>query len=167
MSKDSDPPGMPSDEMDDYLQMYLDETGEQLEGLVEKLLALEQNPADMVHLNEVFRLVHTIKGSSALMGFDSVTQLTHRLENHFDRIRSGKQSLDRTLMDLSLRCIDFLRDCNCRLRERQPLDTAPELVEALSGLFAIPAVAASIAPLRSVEPVRVRRRPRPRGPFAF
>ena len=78
--------------MGDYLQMYIDETGEQLDGLVEKLLALEQDAADTLHLNEAFRLIHTIKGSSALMGFDSVTELTHLLENHFERIRSGRRS---------------------------------------------------------------------------
>ena len=160
VSNQSDSPGgMSPDEMADYLQMYLDETGEQLEGLVEKLLALEQNPADTVHLNDAFRLVHTIKGSAALMGFDSVTDVTHRLESHFDRIRSGQQSLDRTLMDLSLRCVDFLRECNRRLREQQPLGSAPELVASLSGLFAAPTVPEGDAP---AEP-RTGKNPSPHG----
>lgn len=135
----SDPTEMPSDEMADYLQMYLDETGEQLEGLVEKLLALEQNPADVAHLNEAFRLVHTLKGSAALMGYDTIADITHRLENHFERVRSGQQRLDRALMDLSLRCVDFWRECNRRLRAAEPLADAPELIAALSGLHALAA----------------------------
>lgn len=145
--------------MDDYLQMYLDETGEQLEGLVEKLLALEENPTDAVHLNEAFRLVHTIKGSSALMGFDSVTEVTHRLENHFERIRSGLQTLDRSLMDLSLRCVDFLRECNRRLRAGQALGAAPELLAALSGIHAIPQPQAVAPPAPA--PVSVKAAPPP------
>lgn len=124
---------MPADEMAEYLQMYLDETGEHLEGLVEKLLALEENPADAVHLNEAFRLVHTIKGSSALMGYDNITELTHHLESQFERVRSGMQALDRALMDLSLKCVDYLRECNRRLRAGQPLPAAPDLLNALSG----------------------------------
>ena len=129
---------VPTGEMADYLQMYLDETGEQLEALVEKLLALEKNPADAANVNDAFRLVHTIKGSSALMGFESVTEVTHQLENHFERVRSGSRSLDRGLMDLSLRCVDFLRECNRRMREGEALGRAPELLEALRAVGAAP-----------------------------
>lgn len=118
--------------MAEYLQMYLDETSEQLDALVETLLALEVNPTDADQLNEAFRLVHSIKGSSALMGLDSVTVLTHQLENHFERLRSGLQRLDRSMMDLILRCIDFLRECNRRMRAGQELGSAPELLEQLN-----------------------------------
>ena len=92
--------GLPSDEMATYLQMYLDETAEQLDALVETLLALEGNPTHKGQHNEAFRLIHSIKGSSAMMGLDSITVLTHHLENHFERIRSGLQLLDRPMMDL-------------------------------------------------------------------
>lgn len=121
-----------------YLQMYLDETSEQLDALVETLLALEGNPTHAGQLNEAFRLIHSIKGSSAMMGLDSITVLTHHLENHFERIRSGLQSLDRPMMDLVLRCIDFLKECNSRLRSGQALASAPELLEELGRHVAVP-----------------------------
>ncbi|MFN7804729.1 MAG: Hpt domain-containing protein, partial [Planctomycetaceae bacterium] len=123
--------GLPSEEMAAYLQMFLDETSEQLDALVEVLLSLEENPRHTGQLNEAFRLIHSIKGSSAMMGLDSITVLTHHLENHFERLRSGLQVLDRHMMDLVLRCIDFLRDCNQRLRGGQALASAPELLEEL------------------------------------
>jgi two-component system chemotaxis sensor kinase CheA len=123
--------GLPSEEMAAYLQMYLDETSEQLDALVEVLLSLEENPQHAGQLNEAFRLIHSIKGSSAMMGLDSITVLTHHLENHFERLRSGLQILDRPMMDLVLRCIDFLRECNQRLRSGQALASAPELLEEL------------------------------------
>lgn len=113
--------GLPSEEMATYVQMYLDETSEQLDALVETLLALEGNPTHQGQLNEAFRLIHSIKGSSAMMGLDSITVLTHHLENHFERLRSGLQTLDQSMMDLVLRCIDFLRECNRRLRGGQAL----------------------------------------------
>jgi two-component system chemotaxis sensor kinase CheA len=50
--------GMPSGEMAQYLQMYLDETAEQLDALVESLLVLEGRPTDADQLNEAFRLIH-------------------------------------------------------------------------------------------------------------
>lgn len=126
--------GMPSNEMAQYLQMYLDETAEQLDALVESLLILESSPADAEQLNEAFRLIHSIKGSSAMMGLDGVTVLTHHLENHFERLRSGLRELDQSAMGLILRCIDFLRECNGRLRGGEALSSAPELLEELNAL---------------------------------
>ena len=75
--------GMPADEMAEYVQMFVDETSEQLDDLVEALLVLETKPDSPSHLNESFRLIHSIKGAAAMMGLDSITLLTHHLENQF------------------------------------------------------------------------------------
>lgn len=124
--------GLPSDEMAQYLQMFVDETSEQLDELVEVLLVLETNPGSPNHLNESFRLIHSIKGAAAMMGLDSIALLTHHLENHFDRLRSGLRSLDRSMMNLILQCVDFLRDAVGKLRDGKPLFSSPELIEQLS-----------------------------------
>lgn len=124
--------GLPSDEMAQYLQMFVDETSEQLDELVEVLLVLETNPGSPSHLNESFRLIHSIKGAAAMMGLDSIALLTHHLENHFDRLRSGLRSLDRSMMNLILQCVDFLRDAVGKLRDGKPLFSSPELIEQLS-----------------------------------
>jgi two-component system chemotaxis sensor kinase CheA len=153
MSGDLDfSPGGPSEEMAGYLQLYLDETSEQLEALTESLLVLEQSPTDSGQLNEAFRLVHSIKGSSAMMGLDSVTVLTHQLENHFERLRSGLQPLDQETMGLILRCIDFLKSCNELLRAGKTLATAPELLEELGRLGSGPSSAPTASPRRAVAP---------------
>ena len=124
--------GMPSDEMAQYVQMFVDETTEQLDELVEVLLVLENQPDSSSHLNESFRLIHSIKGAAAMMGLDSITLLTHHLENHFERFRSGIEVLDTSLMNLILKCVDFLRNAVETLREGRPLVSAPELIEQLS-----------------------------------
>jgi len=139
--------GISAEEMASYMQLYLDETSEQLDSLVETLLVLEQEPASGDHLNEAFRLIHSVKGSSAMMGFESITALTHHLENHFERLRSGIRTLDVETMGLILRCIDFLRGCHERLRAGQPLAGAPELLEELGRLSTAPEAAE--APLRA------------------
>ena len=124
--------GLPSEEMAQYLQMFVDETSEQLDELVEVLLVLETNSGSPSHLNESFRLIHSIKGAAAMMGLDSIALLTHHLENHFDRLRSGLRSLDRSMMNLILQCVDFLRDAVGKLRDGKPLFSSPELIEQLS-----------------------------------
>jgi two-component system chemotaxis sensor kinase CheA len=124
--------GMPSDEMAEYVQMFVDETSEQLDDLVEVLLVLETKPDSPTHLNESFRLIHSIKGAAAMMGLDSITLLTHHLENHFEHLRSGIKTLDRSMMNLILKCVDFLRNAVDMLREGRPLASAPDLIEQLS-----------------------------------
>lgn len=127
---------MPSDEMAEYIQMFVDETSEQLDDLVEVLLVLENEPESTEQLTESFRLVHSIKGASAMMGLDSITLLTHHLENHFEHLRSGARKLDKTLMNLILKCVDFLRNAVEMVREGRPLVSNPELIEQLAGFDA-------------------------------
>lgn len=130
--------------MAEYVQMFVDETSEQLDDLVEVLLVLETKPDSPTHLNESFRLIHSIKGAAAMMGLDSITLLTHHLENHFEHLRSGIKTLDRSMMNLILKCVDFLRNAVDMLREGRPLASAPELIEQLSQFAEIP-LARSVA----------------------
>ena len=97
---------------------YLDETDEQIAGLGDALLKLEASPADDAALREAFRLIHTIKGSSMVLGFEPVKDLTHHLEAYFEALRSGKRSLDRASLDLCFKCLDALRDYHKDLRAK-------------------------------------------------
>ena len=129
MNNQSFPDDLPADEMGDYLRLYLDETNEQLDSLVEIFLQLENKPPTPDDLNEAFRLIHSIKGSSALLGLDRITSLTHHLETHFERLRSGKQELNTPTIDIVLRCIDFLRESNQHLQDGEPIETAGDLLD--------------------------------------
>ena len=131
---DSFPSDLPADEMSDYVRLYLDETNEQLDSLVEIFLELENQPPTPEELNEAFRLIHSIKGSSALLGLDRITSLTHHLETHFERLRSGKQELNTPTIDIVLRCIDFLRESNQHLQDGEPLSTAGDLLDQVKSL---------------------------------
>jgi two-component system chemotaxis sensor kinase CheA len=138
------PSDIPADEMADYLRLYLEETGDQLDQLVQVLLALEVDPAAGGRLNEAFRLVHSIKGSAAMMGFDRVTTLAHHLETHFERLRSGSRRFDEATADVALRFIDHLRACNSRLRDGGQQPAVGELLDAIKSLDAPPADATAV-----------------------
>jgi two-component system chemotaxis sensor kinase CheA len=151
----SDAPSFPSDlspdEMADYLRLYLDETEELLDALVQTMLALEADPANMAGLDEAFRLIHSIKGSAALLGLDRVTSLTHHLESHFEQLRSRRRVLDTATMDIVLRSIDFLRECNRRLRQGQAIAAAGPLLDEVKALdlpSGLPTAPAGAMPLR-------------------
>src|SRR3712207_2561327 len=98
------------------LPTYLDEVDEQIAALNATLLRLEQATDDEKALRDAFRLVHTVKGSSTMMGFAQVKDLTHHLETFFDQLRSHKRALDRPFLDLCFRSLDALRDYHRDLR---------------------------------------------------
>ena len=110
---------LPADEMEDFLRLYVDEAGEQLDGVVRAILALKANSSDVRQYDEAFRLLHSIKGSSALLGLGHITTLTDQLEIHFVRLRSSKDSLDATVTAV-LGCVDSVRECNQRVRRGEP-----------------------------------------------
>ncbi len=124
------------DEMAEFLQIYLDETGEQLDDLVDTMLALEANPQELEDLNEAFRLIHSIKGSAGMMGLSDVTALTHQLESRFEKYRSGKDQLDEATMNVVLRSIDYLRGCNESIRNGERTASPADLLDELARIEA-------------------------------
>ena len=103
-------------DLSELLPFYLDETDEHIAALNDALLRLEQDPVDERALAEAFRMFHSIKGASVVMGFEPVNRLTHNLESLFDQFRSMKRTLDRPVLDLTFRCLDELRDYHRELR---------------------------------------------------
>ena len=120
------------EEWETYLQVFLDESDEDLESLAQALLRLEDDPHDAESLNEAFRLLHTHKSSAGLMGFEGISELAHALENRFDQFRSGTARLDRARITVLLACVDFLRNFNTRLRAgEQPDQDASHVLRQL------------------------------------
>ncbi len=78
--------------MEAMLDMYFFETNSLLEQLDEILLRTEQaNAFDSEDIKEIFRIMHTIKGSSAMMGFDNLSVLAHKAEDMFFVIRENPE----------------------------------------------------------------------------
>ena len=100
----------------ELLPFYLDETDEHIAALNDSLLCLEQDPTDIKALQEAFRMFHSIKGASVVMGFQPVNQLTHHLESLFEELRRRSENLTVAILDLTFRCLDELRDYHRDLR---------------------------------------------------
>jgi two-component system chemotaxis sensor kinase CheA len=94
-----------------YSETFRDEAQELLTELESALIELEEEPKCGEAIDRVFRVLHTLKGSGAMAGFDHTAALAHELENLFDLIRSGRLEVSRELINLSLMARDLLRDC--------------------------------------------------------
>ncbi len=71
-------------------------------------MKLENNPADLDCINEIFRCVHTLKGMSATMGYEKLTQLSHRMEDLLDEARTQRKKIDSRIIDVLFSCVDNL-----------------------------------------------------------
>ncbi|AEM79557.1 Hpt domain-containing protein [Thermoanaerobacter wiegelii] len=94
----------------DYIDAYVEETEEQLSRLEQLFLEIEKNSNQIEILNEIFRIIHTIKGSSATMGFSVVADFCHKLESLFDKLRKGELGVDDYLIDILFKSFDTLKD---------------------------------------------------------
>ena len=94
--------------MEQAIATYLDEAKELLNELETSLLDLEETPEDMDLIARVFRAMHTIKGSGAMFGFDEIASFTHEVETVFDMVRTGKMTVTRRLLDLTLKSRDHI-----------------------------------------------------------
>lgn len=92
----------------DYLDVFIDESREHLDVLYQQLLELENHPTDMSIIEEIFRAAHTLKGMAATMGYESLANLTHKLENIFDGIRDEKIQVSTETMDVLFESVDDL-----------------------------------------------------------
>ncbi len=113
----------------EILDMYIYETGTLLEQL--ETIVLEAEKVDTFsqeNVNEIFRIMHTIKGSSAMMEFDTLATVAHRIEDMFFIIREGTMSVvsedDRpALFDVVFQSIDFFRGEVEKVESGEPLDS--------------------------------------------
>lgn len=108
--------------IDSMTEFYVYENMQLLEQLEEILLSGQSDTGELSQdeIEEIFRAMHTIKGSSAMMGYDSLMNLTHSIEDVFDEIRGGRilsQSKWEEVIDVVLAIIDFLKDEISKVQE--------------------------------------------------
>ena len=97
-------------DMSQYLQIFIEESNDNLQSLNEHLLNLEHTPDDAQILNEIFRVAHTLKGMAGTMGYVKMQKLTHNVENVLSDIRSGKIHVNSDMLDILFQCLDALEN---------------------------------------------------------
>ncbi len=97
-------------ELNQYLDMFIEESKEHLQACSDNLLELEKNPEDLGIVNEIFRSAHTLKGMSATMGYEDLADLTHKMENVLDAIRNHKISVNAEVLDIVFESVDHLEE---------------------------------------------------------
>ncbi|WP_217594172.1 chemotaxis protein CheA [Cohnella sp. GbtcB17] len=95
--------------LSEYKEVFLEELDEQLQLMDEVILQLERDCESREVIQSLFRAAHTLKGSSAAMGFEEMKRLTHRMEHLLDLVRSKERTVTPPLIDLLFRSLDSLK----------------------------------------------------------
>ncbi|KIL40807.1 chemotaxis protein CheA [Gordoniibacillus kamchatkensis] len=128
--------------MSDYKELFLEELDEQLQLMDDEILKLEQAGESERVIQSLFRAAHTLKGSSAAMGFEEMKQVTHEMEHLLDLVRNKELTVSGALIDLLFKSMDCLKqlkenivrgdapsvDVSGRIRELQSFSGAHTVV---------------------------------------
>lgn len=87
-------------DMNQYLDMFIEESKEHLQAINDNLLIFEKEPENLNIINDIFRSAHTLKGMAATMGFEDLASLTHEMENVLDQLRNKKLSANNEIIDV-------------------------------------------------------------------
>ena len=102
------------DDMQEILEDFLVEAFELIEQIDHDLIELESRPDDLELLNSIFRVAHTVKGSSSFLNFDVLTKLTHKMEDVLNKARHGELQITPDIMDVVLESVDKMKTLlNC------------------------------------------------------
>jgi two-component system chemotaxis sensor kinase CheA len=95
--------------MDEFVASFINEAKELIARLEKDLLNLEKNPDNKELINSAFRVMHTIKGTAGMFGFENIQHLTHEYENLFDKVRKDELKVTSNLIDITFNGIDVIQ----------------------------------------------------------
>lgn len=96
------------DEMREIIDEFIVEANELAERATQDIIAIENNPDEEL-INSIFRAVHTIKGTSSFLGFNTLSTLAHRSEDVLGMVRKGNMTPDQQVADVLLESVDLIR----------------------------------------------------------
>ncbi|KMT21679.1 chemotaxis protein CheA [Clostridium cylindrosporum] len=122
-------------DMSQYLDIFLEESLENLENLNQGILELENNPEDKDTINSIFRVAHTLKGMAGSMGFTDIANLTHKMENVLDKFRHDELKVTSDVVTVLFKCLDTLEQMIHNVQEG--IDDKIEIDEIINTLISI------------------------------
>ncbi|MGB2552139.1 hybrid sensor histidine kinase/response regulator [Campylobacter sp. MOP51] len=126
------------DDMREILEDFLVEAFELVEQIDHDLIELESNPEDLELLNRIFRVAHTVKGSSSFLNFDVLTKLTHHMEDVLNKARKDELKITPDIMDVVLESIDMMKSLLHGIRDNgNDTDVGIDIADICTRLTAI------------------------------
>ncbi|MFW5878050.1 MAG: chemotaxis protein CheA [bacterium] len=95
--------------MEQFKNKFIDEALDLIQELEKSSLELSSDPTNPEHIEVIFRAMHSLKGGSAMFGFEKIDTFTHQLEAAYDKVRNGELKVSEKLLDLTFQSIDHIK----------------------------------------------------------
>jgi len=125
------------DELQEIREDFLIEAFELIEQMDQDLVELENDPDDLELLNRIFRVAHTVKGSSSFLNFDVLTELTHHMEDVLNKARKDELKITPEIMDVILESVDMMKGLLEAIRDSGSDDCGIEIKDICGRFDAI------------------------------
>lgn len=117
--------------VDTMIQLYMEETEDMLQKAEECIMRLEIEYSD-IDINELFRIAHTIKGSSHMVGYADIGNLMHKIEDMLDCVRNGSIIFDLSIVSLCFQGLDTVKKMLQYKNDQDSQEIMKSLVKAAS-----------------------------------
>jgi len=140
------------EETQEILNDFLTETTEMIDGLDQKFVELETQPDNKDLLNEIFRAMHSMKGSAGFLGFNHLVDVTHRAESILNKLRQGEMAVVPEIITVILETVDTVKLIMTEIRTsgtdiKIPVEAmSKKLDDILAGQFSSAPAAMPVAP---------------------
>ncbi|MFC0333280.1 chemotaxis protein CheA [Paenibacillus sepulcri] len=137
------------DDLSEFRAVYLEELEEQLQCMDEEVLRLEKEGQSDAAISRLFRAAHTLKGSSAAMGYEKMKILTHEMEHLLDNVRNRKLAVNKAMTNLFFKCSDGMKRLQAEIintnSERSNMEHLIRELQSFGGI-SHPAEASGVQP---------------------
>ena len=141
-------------EIEEILNIFREESEEQLQKLNSNLLKLESNPKDHTAISELFREAHSLKGAARMIGLDDIQSIAHKLEDVFGQAKEGYLKITPKTIDVMCRAVDCISSIvseSIRTRGKVEIPEIQEVLKALENVINAPPSPAETDEEKSVD----------------
>ncbi|WP_457568524.1 chemotaxis protein CheA [Desulfurobacterium sp.] len=121
-------------DMQEIFEEFLVEAGEIIDSLDQDLINLENSPEDDELINRIFRGMHTLKGGAGFLNLTTIVELAHRMEDIFNKVRSGELKIDSEKLDILFEGLDRLKEALDMLRDSGEIPDPKDIEDVLKKL---------------------------------
>jgi two-component system, chemotaxis family, sensor kinase CheA len=120
-----------SDDFDEIIAEFITEAEESLDKVDPLFVEIETKGQDKDILNEIFRIMHTLKGAAGFLGYQQIVDVAHNGEHILKKLRDGEITFTKHLTDVILKSVDMLRLLleHIKYKDGEEEDIAPLLEE--------------------------------------
>jgi len=126
---------MSEEEIQEVLEIFIEDVREKIDNLSYLLISLEKQPENGDVIEEIYRIFHSLKGSSSTFGYAEVAGLAHSFESYLSEVRNNEREINSALIDLLLDSLDSFKEIIVKIESKQSPEEAVRRINKRIDIF--------------------------------